>query len=179
MIEKSVIRNCFSFMEGIFLFDDYIYIRVKQTCFLKFIFYLMNHSMTRVKQLIDLFCVDKIGRKLRFDIYYVLLSICREERVVINVGVETFNYTITEMFQSGKWLEREVWDMYGIFFEGNEDLRRILTDYGFEGFPLRKDFPLTGYKEVRYDDIKKRVVLEKSEMSQEVRLFKFNNPWIV
>jgi NADH-quinone oxidoreductase subunit C len=85
--------------------------------------------------------------------------------------------SITVLYKNGNWIEREVWDMNGIFFENHPDLRRILTDYGFEGFPLRKDFPISGFKEVRYDDSQKRVISEQIELAQEFRLFNFESPW--
>jgi NADH-quinone oxidoreductase subunit C len=85
--------------------------------------------------------------------------------------------SITRFYQSANWLEREVWDMFGIFFFSHPDLRRILTDYGFEGYPLRKDFPITGFKEIRYDDEKKKIVLEPIRMTQEFRYFDFVTPW--
>jgi NADH:ubiquinone oxidoreductase subunit C len=86
--------------------------------------------------------------------------------------------SITSLYKNANWLEREVWDMYGIYFEEHPDLRRILTDYGFEGYPLRKDFPLSGFKEVRYDDSQKRVILESLELTQECRIFSFNSSWV-
>lgn len=109
----------------------------------------------------------------------MLLNYSKPHRIVLRCFATEYISlpTVSDTFSSANWLEREVWDMYGVFFSGHKDLRRILTDYGFSGFPLRKDFPLTGYSEVRYDDSKKQVVLEPLEVSQEFRLFNFKSPW--
>ena len=97
--------------------------------------------------------------------------------MVTQVDETTPIQSATSVYNAACWMEREVWDMFGVYFDGHPDLRRILTDYGFEGHPLRKDFPLSGYTEVRYDDTEKRVIYEKLEMTQEFRYFEFSNPW--
>jgi len=131
------------------------------------------------KLLMDVCGADYPDRMLRFDVVYHLLSVRHNQRV--RVKVETNETTpvpsVTGVFSSAGWFEREAWDMYGIFFADHPDLRRILTDYGFEGHPLRKDFPLTGYVEVRYDDEQKRVVYEPVKLVQEFRTFDFLSPW--
>lgn len=131
------------------------------------------------KMLIDIYAVDFPGQKERFQLYYLLLSLKYNTRIKIQVDLDelTLVPSITNVYKAACWIEREVWDMNGIFFENHPDLRRILTDYGFEGHPLRKDFPLSGYTEVRYDDSQKRVVLEQIEMAQEYRVFNFQSSW--
>jgi NADH-quinone oxidoreductase subunit C len=131
------------------------------------------------KLLMDVCGADYPDRVRRFDVVYHLLSLRHNQRV--RVKVETDETTpvpsVTGVYSSAGWFERETWDMYGIFFADHPDLRRILTDYGFEGHPLRKDFPLTGYVEVRYDDEQKRVVYEPVKLVQEFRTFDFLSPW--
>ncbi len=129
--------------------------------------------------LIDICGVDYPARKNRFDVVYHLLSVRRNHR--IRIKLETDEATpvpsVISVFPGANWYEREAYDMYGILFSDHPDLRRLLTDYGFEGYPLRKDFPLTGYKEVRYDDEQKRVVYEPVRLTQEFRNFDFESPW--
>jgi NADH-quinone oxidoreductase subunit C len=130
-------------------------------------------------QLIDLCGVDYPNREQRFDVVYNLLSLKHNAR--IRVKVKTDEYTpvpsVEGVFPAAGWFEREAFDMYGILFSGNKDLRRILTDYGFDGHPLRKDFPLTGYVEMRYDNERKEVVYEPVKLTQEFRSFDFESPW--
>ena len=130
-------------------------------------------------QLIDLCGVDYPERALRFDVVYHLLSMTKNMRIRVKVqaGEETQVPSITGLFEAAAWFEREAFDMYGILFAGHPDLRRLLTDYGFEGYPLRKDFPLTGHVEVRYDDDQKKVVYEPVTLVQEFRDFDFESPW--
>ena len=122
---------------------------------------------------------ERFGDEGRFDVVYELLSMRQNLRVRIKVRVKEDEAvpSATGVFKSAGWFEREVWDMYGIYFEGHTDLRRILTDYGFDGHPLRKDFPLTGFVEVRYDDEKKRVVYDEVKLPQEFRRFDNVSPW--
>jgi NADH-quinone oxidoreductase subunit C len=129
--------------------------------------------------LVDLCGVDYPGRSPRFDVVYHLLSISENARIRVKIAAdsETPVPSVTPVFRVADWFEREAFDMYGILFSGHPDLRRILTDYGFTGFPLRKDFPLTGYVEVRYDDEQKRVVYEPVKLVQEFRDFDFMSPW--
>ena len=131
------------------------------------------------KQLVDICGVDYPERTPRFEIVYNLLSLTNNNRIRVKVRTDqdTPVPTVTEVYSSANWWEREAWDLFGIYFSGHPDLRRILTDYGFEGHPLRKDFPLTGYKEIRYDDEKKRVVYEPVKLTQEFRNFDFLSPW--
>ena len=145
----------------------------------KTLFFLRDHEGCLFKMLIDILAVDYPGKEKRFSLIYCLLSLKYNVRIKVKVCIDelTSIKSITNIYKSSCWMEREVWDMNGIFFENHPDLRRILTDYGFEGYPLRKDFPLSGYTEVRYDDSQKRVVSESLEMSQEYRVFNFNSSW--
>ncbi|QQG35301.1 MAG: NADH-quinone oxidoreductase subunit C [Micavibrio aeruginosavorus] len=131
------------------------------------------------KVLIDVCGVDYPDRAERFEVVYQLLSLTQNNRVRVKVSTDenTPVPSVVSVFSSANWLERETWDMYGIYFSGHPDLRRILTDYGFEGHPLRKDFPLTGYVEVRWDDELKRVVYEPVKLTQDYRTFDFLSPW--
>jgi NADH dehydrogenase (ubiquinone) Fe-S protein 3 len=144
-----------------------------------FFSFLKNYVNTQFKVLIDLTAVDYPSRALRFEIVYNLLSVSYNARIRIKTCVDEITpvTSITELYSSAGWWEREVWDMFGIFFSNHPDLRRILTDYGFQGHPLRKDFPLTGFVEVRYDDSEKRVINEPVEITQEFRYFDFSSPW--
>ena len=128
---------------------------------------------------IDVTAVDWPGREKRFDVVYHLLSPTRNTRVRIKIATDetTPVDSIFDVFPGADWFEREVYDLYGVLFTGHPDLRRLLTDYGFEGHPLRKDFPLTGFVEVRYDDEQKRVVYEPVRLAQEFRTFDFLSPW--
>lgn len=129
--------------------------------------------------LIDLFGVDYPDRTKRFEVDYNLLNVRKNHRINIKVYLSDGEsvQSIVDIFSTAAWLERETWDMYGVVFDGNKDLRRLLTDYEFEGHPLRKDFPLTGYKEVRYDSEQRKVVYGPVNLSQEYRDFDFTSPW--
>ena len=133
----------------------------------------------RFTVLIDVCGVDWPEREQRFDVVYHLLSLTQNHRIRIKVMTDedTPVPSVTGVFSAAGWYEREAWDLYGIVFADHPDLRRILTDYGFEGHPLRKDFPLTGFVEVRYDEEQKRVVYEKVKLTQEYRSFDFLSPW--
>ena len=131
------------------------------------------------QQLMEIAGVDFPGREERFEVVYMLLSLTRNHRILVKVRAaeDTSVPTVTTLWPNAGWLEREVFDLYGVLFEGNTDLRRILTDYGFEGHPFRKDFPLTGYTELRYSEEEKRVVYEPVELAQDFRSFEFTSPW--
>jgi NADH-quinone oxidoreductase subunit C len=133
----------------------------------------------RFTVLVDLCGVDWPEREQRFDVVYHLLSLTQNQRLRVKVMTDedTPVPSVTGVFSSAGWYEREAWDLYGILFSDHPDLRRILTDYGFEGHPLRKDFPLTGFVEVRYDEEQKRVVYEKVKLTQDYRSFDFLSPW--
>jgi NADH-quinone oxidoreductase subunit C len=135
-----------------------------------------NHEY---QQLMEIAGVDYPERAERFEVVYMLLSVTRNHRLLVKVSAaeDTPVPTVTTLWPNAGWLEREVFDMYGVIFEGNTDLRRILTDYGFEGHPQRKDFPLTGYVELRYSEEDQRVVYEPVALAQDLRQFDFMSPW--
>ncbi len=160
-------------------FDNLI-IYVAPDKIVNFLKFLRDDANLSFKCFIDLFGADMLGvRSPRFEVIYNLLSLKLNNRITIKVALEDEQKipSAVSIFSGAGWFEREAFDMYGIFFEGNPDLRRILTDYGFEGYPLRKDFPLTGYKEVRYDEQQKKVVYEPVKLMQEFRNFDFEMPW--
>ncbi len=142
--------------------------------------FLKNHRLLQFKSLISITAVDYPDKEDRFEVNYFLLSYKVNKRVVVKVTARTDTTlpSSTSIFESAGWYEREVWDTFGVFFSGHPDLRRILTDYGFEGFPFRKDFPQTGFVEVRYDDEKKHVVYEPLELAQDYRYFDLLSPWM-
>ena len=141
--------------------------------------FLKNHTNAQYDMLVDMTAVDYPEREKRFEVVYLFMSVKYNSRLTVKLSVDEITPvpSIEGIFPNAGWSERETWDMFGIFFQENSDLRRILTDYGFEGYPLRKDFPLSGYVEVRYDDTQRRVVVEPLEMTQEFRLFDFSSPW--
>jgi NADH-quinone oxidoreductase subunit C len=141
--------------------------------------FLRDDANCLFKMLIDVAGVDYPEREKRFDVVYHLLSLKKNHRVRVRakLGEEEAISSVNGIWPAAQWFEREAYDMYGIFFSDNPDLRRILTDYGFEGHPFRKDFPLTGYIEVRYDEAQKRVIYEPVELRQEFRSFDFLSPW--
>lgn len=140
---------------------------------------LKNHYNFKYSLLSCISGVDLLGSVYRFSVVYDLLSLTYNSRLRVKVFVNEITAvpSACDIYINSNWWEREIWDMYGIYFENHPDLRRILTDYGFEGHPMRKDFPLYGYLEVRYDESKKRVVLEPLELSQAFRQFNFETPW--
>ena len=143
------------------------------------ILYLKTNDKCRVKQLIDITAVDYPEKEKRFKLVYLLLSHENNLRILININIDEKTHvpSITKIFPSANWMEREVFDMYGVSFKDHPDLRRILTDYGFKGYPLRKDFPLTGHTEVRYSEEHKKVIYEPVKLDQEYRHFDFESPW--
>lgn len=154
-------------------------IEVRRPELVKVMTFLRDDSNCLFKILIDISGVDYPERPERFDVVYNLLSLRNNQRIRVKVRTdETAPVpSISGVFSVANWFEREAWDMYGVIFSNHPDLRRILTDYGFEGHPMRKEFPLTGYVEVRYDDEQKRVVYEPVRLVQEFRRFDFMSPW--
>ncbi len=154
-------------------------VRVAPANLLEVLAFLRDNDTILCQQLMDVCGVDYPNRADRFEIVYNLLSVRKNLRVRVKTRTsdESPVPSVTGLFPSAGWFEREVWDMYGVFFEGHSDLRRILTDYGFDGHPQRKDFPLTGYVELRYDDAQKKVVYEPVKLSQAYRSFDFESPW--
>jgi NADH-quinone oxidoreductase subunit C len=159
---------------------DNLIIYVAAEKIVKFLTFLRDDQSLSFKTLLDVFGADMLGiRNPRFEVIYNLLSYKLNNRITIKVALNDGEKveTATAVFSAAGWFEREAFDMYGIIFEGHSDLRRILTDYDFEGHPLRKDFPLTGYKEVRYDAEQKKVIYEPVKLMQEFRNFDFDMPW--
>jgi NADH-quinone oxidoreductase subunit C len=149
-------------------------------------YFLKNSLLFKIQALVDICAIDWIYRIHRFTLYYNIYSYIYNIRLFIVIDIPVFFSfiyglgieSLSKLYNSSPWLEREIWDMFGIFFYNHTDLRRILTDYGFLGFPFRKDFPLTGYKEIRYDDVNKIIINENLKLMQEFRVFNFINPWI-
>lgn len=142
--------------------------------------FLRDNQQCEFKQLVDVCGADYPDRvENRFDVVYNLLSLTQNQRIRVKLRTDENSVvpSATSLFSSAGWFERETWDMYGIYFAGNPDLRRILTDYGFDGHPMRKDFPLTGYVELRYDEELRRVVYEPVKLTQDFRAFDFLSPW--
>ena len=141
--------------------------------------FLKNNSHTKFRQLVDITAVDYPEQTERFKMVYLLISHEFNNRIVLSYYINENEIipSITQIFPSANWMEREVFDMYGIKFKDHPDLRRILTDYNFEGFPLRKDFPLTGHSEVRYSEDEKKVIYEPVKLEQNYRNFDYESPW--
>ena len=156
-----------------------LFINIDSENLISSILFLKTNEKCRFKQLIDITAVDYPEKEKRFKVVYLLLSHENNLRISINMNIDekTSVPSITKIFPAANWMEREVFDMYGISFKDHPDLRRILTDYGFEGYPLRKDFPLTGHTEVRYSEEKKKVIYEPVKLDQQYRDFDFESPW--
>ncbi len=158
---------------------DELIVLVQRSAIIQVLKFLRDDSQTQFKVLVDLCGVDYPEREERFDVVYNLLSVKHNQRVRVKVTTDEVTPvpTATGLYSAAGWLEREAWDLYGVFFADHPDLRRLLTDYGFEGHPLRKDFPLTGHVELRYDERRKRVVYDPVKLPQEFRTFDFMSPW--
>jgi NADH-quinone oxidoreductase subunit C len=154
-------------------------VRTGAPSIVKLLTFLRDDSHCLFKLLIDVCGVDYPEREQRFEVVYNLLSLKQNHRIRVKLSTAEGQPvpSVTGVFKSAGWYEREAWDMYGIFFSGHPDLRRLLTDYGFEGHPMRKDFPLSGHVEMRYDEEQKRVVYEPVKLTQEFRRFDFVSPW--
>ena len=166
-IQKSTIEN------------DELMIEINENELIEVIQFLKTNDKCKFRQLIDIAGVDYPDNEKRFKLIYLFLSHENNIRIklLINFDVNTLINSITKIFPSANWMEREVFDMYGIKFKNHPDLRRILTDYGFKGHPLRKDFPLTGFNEVRYSEKEKKVIYEPVKLEQNYRNFDFESPW--
>jgi len=158
---------------------EQIYINVNSSDIIEVISFLKTNNQTKFKQLIDITAVDYPENSKRFKLVYLLLSHEYNLRVILDSFINENEVvpSLIPLFPSANWMEREVFDMYGIKFKDHPDLRRILTDYGFKGYPLRKDFPLTGHNEVRYSEDKKKVVYEPVKLEQNYRNFDYESPW--
>ena len=180
-----LIKICYGFVSSVFLDTRNLYISIeltKREFLLPFLLLLKSHSKFLFLSLVDITAVDQLSLKnlSRFQLNYNLLSHYFQSRlnIIVNLKEDEDISSVDRIYKGSAWLEREVWDMFGIFFINHPDLRRILTDYGFEGFPLRKDFPVTGYSDIRYDDAQKCLVYEPLELSQELRAFDALSPWV-
>jgi NADH-quinone oxidoreductase subunit C len=154
-------------------------INISEEELIEVIIFLKSNDKFKFRQLIDIAGVDHPAEEKRFSLVYLLLSHEKNTRIKVSINFEIKKKvsTITKIYPSANWMEREVFDMYGIEFIGHPDLRRILTDYNFEGHPLRKDFPLTGFNEVRYSEKEKKVIYEPVKLEQNYRDFDFESPW--
>ena len=175
-LKKSSVASS---IEKIDFNKDELYVVVKPSDIVKVCLFLRDDSECMFKMLLDICGVDYPNKDPRFEVVYNLLSLTHNIRIRLKVRVadEQMVPSVHDVYATSLWFEREIWDLYGIPFTGNPDLRRILTDYGFQGHPLRKDFPLTGYVELRYDETQKRVVYEPVELQQDFRRFDFLSPW--
>jgi len=178
-LEKAVNSGLTTSIKKSEIIFEQLYIEINIENLISTILFLKTSEMCKFKQLIDITAVDYPGREKRFKIVYLLLSLENNFRILISSYIDEKNTipSITKIYPSANWMEREVFDMYGISFKDHPDLRRILTDYGFEGYPLRKDFPLTGHTEVRYSESKKKVISEPVKLDQDYRNFDLESPW--
>lgn len=177
-----LVSNLRCYLNFILIKDSQLHIFVKKDFIYEVCFFLKNSVFTFCNQLLDITVVDRIEflrSGYRWEYVYMLLSTFYNLRIFIRGYLKFYQslVSIVDLFSSANWLEREVWDMFGIYIKNHPDLRRILTDYAFLGSPLRKDFPLNGYLEVRYDEDMKIVTVEPLELSQELREFRLENPW--
>ena len=158
---------------------DQLYINIDEKNLMDVIFFLKTNSESKFRQLIEITAVDYPEKERRFKVVYLLLSHENNKRIIVDYIIKENEVvsSITSIFPSANWMEREVFDMYGIEFKNHPDLRRILTDYGFKGYPLRKDFPLTGHNEVRYSEEEKKVIYEAVKLEQNYRNFDYESPW--
>lgn len=183
-------RLFFNFLNYIRLYRHYfskivinnyiLELHVNDKVVINLLYFLKNHTLTQLKTLVDIIVIDIPKNSKRFTIVYNLLSSFYNIRLQVVLQVKELMpvYSLCSLYSGANWLERECWDMFGVFFFNHPDLRRILTDYGFKGFPLRKDFPLTGYKEVYYDDIRKSIVQVPVSLAQEFRNYFFRKLWV-
>ena len=176
---KKIILDNFNQNINFYYNDNYLGLNVNKSEIYSIIKFLKDNEHLLFNQLIDITAIDYPSRDLRFDIIYILISLTLNQRIIVKSPVsENDNLdSISLIHKSANWYERECYDLFGIKFINHPDLRRIMTDYNFEGHPLRKDFPLTGHTEVRYDDLEKKVVYEPVKLTQEFRNFDYSSPW--
>lgn len=167
------------YLKKIYIYNYDLYLLINFSYLINLLKFLKYDTQFQYKILIDICVIDNIISAFRFQLIYSLLSIQYNIRLNLFFFLQELNgiKSITLLYENANWLEREIWDMFGIFFFQHSDLRRILTDYGFKGFPLRKDFPLTGFRELYFNENKKRLIYKKLILAQEYRLYNFRNPW--
>jgi NADH-quinone oxidoreductase subunit C len=181
IVSHYLMYSNLNFANSVFFGDGKIWLNTQLLEDPTFFFKFIKHDFTLAYEtLSDLWAIDYPSKICRFQLNYMFWSAVHPfTRVIFSNSLDFpfFTHSACSYFLSAGWLEREIWDMFGVCFYGNKDVRRLLTDYGYEGYPLRKDFPLTGYKEIRYDDEQRRIVSEPVEVSQEFRDFNFRNSW--
>ena len=178
-IENFVNSELSSKIQNSFIKNDELLVEIEENDLIDVVQFLKSNENCKFKQLIDIVGVDYPENEKRFELIYLFLSHENNLRIkiLIKFQVDRSISSLTKIFPSANWMEREVFDMYGIKFKNHPDLRRILTDYGFKGHPLRKDFPLTGFNEVRYSEKEKKVIYEPVKLEQNYRNFDFESPW--
>ncbi len=178
-LEKKINSELTSKVKSTKINHNHICINIENENLLEVVLFLKNNNQTKFKQLIDITAVDYPQNERRFKLVYLFLSHEFNSRIIVDffINENEIVTSLTSVFPSSNWMEREVFDMYGIKFKDHPDLRRILTDYGFIGHPLRKDFPLTGHNEVRYSEDDKKVIYEPVKLEQNYRNFDYESPW--
>ena len=178
-LEKLINSELSSKVQNSSIKNGELFIEINENNLIEVVQFLKSNEKCKFRQLIDIAGVDYPEEEKRFQLVYLLLSHERNERIKLSIKFQSDEIinSITKIFSSANWMEREVFDMYGIKFKNHPDLRRILTDYGFKGHPLRKDFPLTGFNEVRYSEKDKKVIYEPVKLEQNYRNFDFESPW--
>ena len=178
-LEKKINSELTSKISSSMIKHNQLYLNIDSYNLTEVLVFLKNNTFTKFRQLIDITAVDYPEENQRFRLVYLLLSHEFNTRIILSFSINENEIipSITEIFPSANWMEREVFDMYGIKFKNHPDLRRILTDYGFKGHPLRKDFPLTGHNEVRYSEDEKKVIYEPVKLEQNYRNFDYESPW--
>ena len=178
-LEKLINSELSTKIKGSKIKHNQIFLNISNEDLIDVMLFLKTNKNTKFKQLVDITAVDYIEKEKRFKIVYLLLSHEFNHRIQVDFSINENDLvsTLVSLFPAANWMEREVFDMYGIKFKDHPDLRRILTDYGFEGHPLRKDFPLTGHTEVRYSETDKKVIYEDVKLEQNYRNFDFESPW--
>ena len=178
-LEKKINSELTTKVNRSMIKHNQIYLQTDKDDLIDVVLFLKTNKDTKFRQLIDITVIDYPENNQRFEVVYLFLSHEYNQRLILKYTIAENEIipSITNIFPSANWMEREVFDMYGVSFKDHPDLRRILTDYGFEGHPLRKDFPLTGHTEVRYSEDKKKVVYETVKLDQDYRNFDFESPW--
>lgn len=173
-------KNCPNDVKSIEIINNELVCEIKKDRLLKFVEYIKDNNQCLFKQLVDITAVDYPSLENRFVVVYHFLSLIHNFRIRIKVSLAEFEpiESLTYLYHNADWLERELWDMFGVYVVNHNDLRRILTDFGFDGNPLKKDFPLTGFSEVAYDELSDKVIYKPVELMQTFRDFSYRNPWM-